>query len=92
MNRRGFLGSLLGLVAAPVVAKLELAVEVFAPAPEALVEVAPGVLMSAVDFRALAKAQLGKWMAERFDQLMFMHLTGRADDGSPNQQLTLIGE
>lgn len=88
MNRRGFLASLLGAVAA--VAAKPLAV--FAPAPGALVALplvdAPGEVALVNLFalhREAFKEALGRWFMERCDEIAYRTLTDglRALDRAP---------
>lgn len=80
MKRRNFLASLLGLAAAPALAKVELLVP---PAPVSPAwRVGPTAIPSSqhlsptvYDLRAEAQSSLAKWFGEQMDAAMFAALT-----------------
>ena len=81
MKRRRFLFSLLGLAAAPAVARVEL---LALPAPAAVgvdlaVPGADSTAIAVVDFRAEAKARLAAWFGEQMDKAMFAAVTAQSD-------------
>ena len=74
MNRRGFLASLLGLAAAPVIAKLEPFVGPPLSDQIGWVESAAGE-WTVIDYRARALAALRVWFSDTQDRMMYEAIT-----------------
>lgn len=85
MNRRGFLGSILALAAAPAIVRAETLMPV---RPLEVIECQVGwyegvMIYEGNSVRAMARAGLAKWWAEQFDRLTLDYLL--AQDKPPLQ-------
>lgn len=81
MNRRGFLGTMVGVIAAPAVVRAENLMKLWVPRDPATwvgIDLASTPDVAAVWSRALYsdtyRKSLGAWFAATVDQLMYVHL------------------
>lgn len=89
MNRRGFLGTIAGVIAAPAVVRAENLMKLWVPRDPATwvgIDLASNPDVLAIWSRALQREALGVWFAARFDQLMHEYLCSNPAPGTIGAQ------